>query len=78
MLRDSSYLKDRAVPARYLQAHAQPCCPSIAFPQPARHRPARPFKGAAMTIVGVYIGAFLASLVVVGVLGWLLLWPSQR
>jgi hypothetical protein len=31
-----------------------------------------------VSIVGVYIGSFLGSLVVVGVLGWLLLWPSQR
>ena len=31
-----------------------------------------------MSLLGVYIGAFLGSLVLVGVLGWLLLWPSQR
>jgi hypothetical protein len=31
-----------------------------------------------MSLADVYIGAFLGSLVLLGVLGWLLLWPSQR
>jgi hypothetical protein len=31
-----------------------------------------------MSLLEVYVGAFLGSLVVVGVLGYLLLWPSQR
>ncbi len=26
----------------------------------------------------IYIGSFLGCVVLVGVLGWLLLWPSQR
>ena len=33
---------------------------------------------AAVSLLDVYIGAFLASVVTLGVLGWLLLWPSQR
>jgi hypothetical protein len=31
-----------------------------------------------VNLIAVYIASFLASLVTVGVLGWLLLWPSQR
>lgn len=31
-----------------------------------------------MSFLFVYIAAFLGSLVTLGVLGWLLLWPSQR
>ncbi len=31
-----------------------------------------------MSLVDVYVGAFLGSFVLLGVLGWLLLWPSQR
>ena len=31
-----------------------------------------------MSLAAIYIAAFLGSLVLLGVLGWLLLWPSQR
>ncbi len=31
-----------------------------------------------MNLVAVYVAAFLGSLVLLGVLGWLLFWPSQR
>ena len=31
-----------------------------------------------MSFVAIYVGAFLGSFVLLGVLGWLLLFPSQR
>ena len=31
-----------------------------------------------MNLVAVYVAAFLGSLVLLGVLVWLLFWPSQR
>lgn len=75
MLRDRSYLSDRIRAARYAPCHAQPCCPPDRSPA---GRPAPPTPGQAVNILDVYVGAFLASLVAIGVLGWLLLWPSQR
>jgi len=31
-----------------------------------------------MTIIDVYMGSFVGSLLLVGLLGWVLFWPSQR